>query len=91
MLGNNVPDVERLRLLVNARQDPIIGSDEVVLVSRHEDRSPRGAHAWIDHHHMNRLRRKVSIRLPDRQRSIQNVMCQHAVCQVDDIYLGVDA
>src|ERR1035441_2715707 len=91
VLGNNVPDVERFRLIVHGREHAVIRRDQIVLVGRHEDWATFRPHAGIDHDHVDRFRWEIFVGLPDGERAVENVVRDHAVRDVHNGHFGIDA
>ena len=79
-----MPHVNAFFLRIDHREHAVIGRDEVISVARSQNRPPRGAHARVHDHHVNRSVGEVGIRLRNRQRAVEHVEGLHGVRNIDD-------
>src|SRR5262245_58939776 len=64
---------------VNKGEHSVIGPNEILPLRFDEYWPARRPHARVDHHHMNRLRREIAIRLGDQIGALGNFKRSHLV------------
>ena len=89
MFRGDVPDGAGLAI-EHRGKDAIVRRNEEVLVSAHQNGAALGSHSGIHDDDVNRARRKIGVRVGERERTVENVKGNHAVVDVHNSRGGID-
>ncbi len=91
LLVRDVPDLLFCRARVDHRENAIVGSDEILAGHFGKNRTPFRPDAGIDHDHVHRLLREVSVCLGNDEGAFVDLERLHFVRDVDDLRPWRDA
>jgi hypothetical protein len=90
MLAGEVADDEVGLFLVYAREDAVIRSDKVLVLTADEQRTPLSANAGIDDNNVNGAGREKGIGGSDSQGAVKKIEGRNLVSDVDDRSVGIN-
>src|SRR5579859_698166 len=76
--------------LVNHREHAIVRRHKILIRRANQQRPPLGAYAGVHHYHVDRLRREIRIRRPNRQRTIEQIKRRDVVRDVHNRHIRID-